>query len=366
MTTGSSRRASLLGAAALTVSLALGSGTPAGAAPARAATPQTFSAIAFAGAHAGWAGGAGGILATTDGGATWRRQYGGPAAILALDALSPSTAWAVAADRLLGTTDGGRRWTRLGEPPARLRSVDFVSPTAGWGVTAAPAPFGAGMLVHTIDGGRHWQRIASPAAANSVCFAGPRSGWIGDQKTVLRTTDVGKTWRVAFRAPLGQGQSDWTATIGCAGTGVAWVQFAGVGGGMMQSPFVVYHTGDGGAHWRAALEEGYYSSLYPTAHAPENAGGYGGPFAVAGRRAAYFLTTCAPCGMGALTLTATQDGGATGRQSQIPALPAAPVAVTFAGATSGWIAGVVQREHGPSSILHTADAGHTWVRQYPR
>jgi photosystem II stability/assembly factor-like uncharacterized protein len=360
------RRASLLGGATSALCLVLGATAPSGGLAARAAAAQSFSAVAFANAQVGWAGGEGGILATRDAGSTWQRQYSGPAAILSFSALSPSTAWAVAADRLLGTTDGGRHWTRLGEPSSPLATVDFVSPAAGWGVTAPRTPFGAGTLVHSIDGGLHWQRIASPSSVNSVCFSDPRSGWAGSQKTILHTTDGGKTWRVAFKAPLGQGESDWTATVGCAGGGVAWVQFAGAGGGMMQSPFVVYHTADGGTHWSAALEEGYFNSLYPTAHAPENAGGYGGPFAVAGEKAAYFLTICAPCNEGALIVTATQDGGRTWRQSQVTALPTGQVGVAFPSAKSGWLAGVVQRMQGPSTILHTADAAHTWVRQYPR
>jgi photosystem II stability/assembly factor-like uncharacterized protein len=227
----------------LALGLALGASAPAAGLSIRAAPVQRFDAIAFANAQVGWAGGEGGILATRDGGATWQRQYAGPAAILAFSALSPTTAWAVAADRLLGTTDG-----------------------------------------------------------------------------------------------------------------------------------------DGGAHWRAALEEGTTAALYPTANAPQRAGGYAGPFAVANSSAAYFLTICAPCGEGAIIITATQDGGRTWRQSRVSGLPGSPVeafayaraanvpiiAVVFPTATRGWIAGVLQRMQGPSTILHTADGGRTWVRQYPR
>jgi hypothetical protein len=54
-----------------------------------------LEAVAFADAAHGWAGGKGVVLATADGGKTWRRVYSGPAEVRSLFPLDANIVWAV-------------------------------------------------------------------------------------------------------------------------------------------------------------------------------------------------------------------------------------------------------------------------------
>ena len=83
--------------------------------------------------------GAGRILATTDAGTTWTRQYSGTAALDQVDFTDDMHGWAAGRDTLLRTTNGGATWTALKEPCQReLSAIHFVSPTLGYAVAAAP------------------------------------------------------------------------------------------------------------------------------------------------------------------------------------------------------------------------------------
>ena len=116
--------------------------------------------------------GAGRILATTDAGRTWTRQYSGTAALDQVDFTDDEHGWAAGGDTLLRTTNGGATWTALKEPcQGELNAIHFVSPTLGYAVAAAPG-----------------ERARRGDAAGGGAFTSAVGG------SLLRTTDGGVTW----------------------------------------------------------------------------------------------------------------------------------------------------------------------------
>jgi photosystem II stability/assembly factor-like uncharacterized protein len=182
----------------------------------------SLDTVEFVDRRHGWAGGAV-ILATTNGGRTWRRQSSPATTVDVLDVVNRRDGWAlgsatvgraaIVTPLLLRTTDGGRHWRRTVEPRLALhgrratvhplRRVPFTNPSLGAGV-AAPGPnayYGGlgstGTTVMTTDGGATWRALPTPTAVSSLCFANRRVGWavVAGKGIVLRTTDGGATWR---------------------------------------------------------------------------------------------------------------------------------------------------------------------------
>jgi photosystem II stability/assembly factor-like uncharacterized protein len=112
------------------------------------ATPVRLNAVSFADARRGWAVGAGGVvLATADGGRTWRAQDSG-----------------VESD---------------------LFDVKFLDEREGWAVG------GDGTAIHTADGGETWRAepTGTPHALERLCFAGRARGWaVGFGGTIITLT----------------------------------------------------------------------------------------------------------------------------------------------------------------------------------
>ena len=330
-----------------------------------------FTAIAFADTRHGWLAGTDGLRATVDGGTHWDRQGPRGVPIVALDALNVRVAWAVGVDRLLGTTDGGRYWRRLEEPRYPLRAVSFVSGTVGFGVSVNPKrilpelqvyPDLAlrGTPVSTVDGGRTWKIMRTLPSVNSLCFADPTAGWAAEGTRVWRTGNGGRTWRPAGTFSL-RDPDGWTATTYCAGPAAVWVRFWGDGVAMEHVPYIVYHSLDGGKHWKADLEDAYTSNAYP----PARAGlGYSGPLAVVNPATAFIVSVCPVCelpgskGFGMVWIDGTHDGGGTWQRSTVTWLTMGPIAITSVNPTRGWMSGEL---NGRRELAATADGGRTWT-----
>jgi photosystem II stability/assembly factor-like uncharacterized protein len=351
-------------------------GTWPGAAP--------LQAIQFVGDGHGWAAGAGRILATSDGGRTWTRQYAGSAVLNQLDFTGTADGWAVGPEALLRTTDGGARWTALGQPRLDGRcqavsSVHFVSPHLGYAVahstgadsTGAGGTGAAGQLLRTTDGGVTWGLAAgAPAGAQAVCFSTAQDGYLGAPGRVWRTTDAGATWSPSFTEPpasggqVAEGTAGDTPELGCAAHDAAWVLFLGSGAAMMHAPYLAYATQDG-AGWHGVLEEpAIESAIRPKLHLPAGPGSEPGPFSVISPGAAAFVGYTPPAnGWGAAPLIVATDGGAVlSSAGNVPAINE-PLAAAFLTPAEGWVAGENLKSH-TFSIEATTDAGRSWTTQY--
>lgn len=162
--------------------------------------------VDMADAGYGWAvGGAGTILCTRDGGATWQPQDSGFEGFLAgVCALDRQRVWAAGAGgTILRTADGGHTWTQATEvSDAHLYAITFVDPLNGWAGGEEET------ILRTVDGGDSWTVVRtaeSDATVSGFSFVSPSIGWAaaGGVHAVLYTTDGGVTWHSSsLRLPV--------------------------------------------------------------------------------------------------------------------------------------------------------------------
>jgi len=384
-----SRTGSGAGGASPAASCASASAPSAGANAAPA-----LQSIEFVDQSHGWAAGAGRIMATSDGGHAWTRQYAGTAALRQVDFTDAAHGWAVGQGTLMSTGDGGATWTTRPEPMlngqcAAVSAVHFVSPSLGYAIAAsadstsagagagsaggaaAGAANAGGQLLRTTDGGVTWAPVSgAPANAQAVCFGGPRDGYVGSPGRIWRTTDGGTTWSPTFTEPAassgqsaGQQAGD-TPEIECAGQHAAWVLFLGTGAAMLHAPYLAYATRDGHT-WRGVMEEAMLeSAVRPGLHMPDGPGSEPGPFSAISPDAAAFVGYTPPAnGWGAAPLTMATDGGATLNRAGDVTGVNRPLAAAFLTTTRGWVVGENLKAR-TFAIVATADAGRTWTTQY--
>jgi len=152
------------------------------------------------------------ILHTSDGGRTWTRQQGGaPQMTRAVQFVDASRGWVVGMtidldsgemgiSKILASTDGGKTWTRQFDSPRSFLDVFFLDPLRGWAVGDRSA------IYATTDGGKSWtqqSRIVvgamsnGPAAPMTMASSGQRRsyqslfvldqshGWVGGDGVIL-------------------------------------------------------------------------------------------------------------------------------------------------------------------------------------
>jgi photosystem II stability/assembly factor-like uncharacterized protein len=130
--------------------------------PQDSGTTAALYDVDFVDANHGWAVGAAGILATTDGGDSWSFQHGGT--FTTVTAFSPTHAWAVHSHGILGTSDGGSTWRDLFFDDSESEIYPGIK--------------------------RYW-----PHSVTTV-VGGPPYAWaVGNNGTRLLSTDGGNTWR---------------------------------------------------------------------------------------------------------------------------------------------------------------------------
>jgi len=338
-------------------------------------TVGELHAIQFVSATQGWAAGKAAILATSDGGQHWGRQYGGNANLLAIDFVDSRHGWALGSDptpTLLATSDGGQHWRTLGEPSGgALVKVHFDTATHGVGVAAKASSTQDTRLVITGDGGATWTWLPGPSGAGAgavvsdVCFSRAGDGWLVTSTTttatIWRSTGPGPTLAWHRSRPFTAGGDPVTGVhLQCAGPGSVWVQFAG-GGATGHLAYVLLNTRDGGSTWKAVLVNQFtWGSLYPGV--PDGPGSYPGPFSAVSPTTAFVLGSTPPVGDFLAGMLVT-SGATPGPASKVPALSAmrTPQGVSFVSSTAGWVAGVDNKGHGV--ILVTTDGGQSWKAQ---
>jgi photosystem II stability/assembly factor-like uncharacterized protein len=256
------------------------------------------------------------VLATDDGGATWRQLARLQYELNRLDFVDAMHGWAAGDDTtLLATADGGASWSVVREAADQVRGIDLVTPETGWLVSTAG-------LMKTNDGGATWTEIISPCPGDDphgrmfvgfasatdgllACTTGGGAGFEG--KALYATRDGGATWD---EIPDALGSAGYLAAIGDAGDGFAWCATA-------QPGVALFLSHDGGATW----------SFAPDREPGEPARSLLGPASpsITGIRSAQFIdamhgwlvvTTGADSGPG--SMLATSDGGETWTPVPVP------------------------------------------------
>ena len=142
----------------------------------------------------------------------WRLVHRGSVDLRGATFVSARQGAVVADGRLLATADGGRSWREI---PVRTtaRLLAFAAADARhWWLFGSRAPCDEALLrrqpncpgavLRTSDAGGRWQLVRLPMlpGATGVAFSSPADGWAGDPWSgPYRTTDGGLTWRYAGR-----------------------------------------------------------------------------------------------------------------------------------------------------------------------
>ena len=118
-------------------------------------------------------------------------QAAGLAGVRDVSFVSAGQGWALGSGELAATTDGGVSWTRLPGPPAAAAHIRFASPEVGYAWSTA------GSLWITTDGAASWQ----PAGLTQVLSLETAAGWVW---SIAGAQPYPKIWR----APVGS--TAWT------------------------------------------------------------------------------------------------------------------------------------------------------------
>ena len=316
------------------------------------------------------------VLASSDGGTTWRNvtpagvKFGVVSSFCALDANDAWLATVTASDQygepaqigVWRTWSGGQSWDLIATVPdpeeAYPDVLQFVDPEHGWLLMGLVGMAQSAVLLGTDDGGLSWTQEAgqsAPTYLGDLDFTSDDQGWLafpgaaGGGTGVYRTRDGGQMWAAVAQPllqPVGPAGDECTALDGfrflTAEIGIAATDDRGCGVG--NDELTVWVTSDEGASWQSTV-----------------------PLVA-------FPGDLSPCGFDALSSTVwvevvcesndyspaavdwTLDGGADWVTLTAQGLPAGPWAVAFVNSRDGFAASAFS----PTELYSTTDSGQTW------
>ena len=214
-----------------------------------------------------FAGTSGGLLKSTNGGATWTNISpaggftGTQVTAVAIDPVHIQTIYVAASANLYKTTDGGTHWTEIdnGLPSGPLSNFGaiVIDPTNPSIVYAGSGETLAGSIYKSTNGGASWTNVGGgvPLTAGSVLSLGglaidpthPKTLYLGgyDGTPMAKTTDGGATW-----AHIANG---FVQTIAVNPASPSTVYFSG--------PFGISMTTDGGSTFTSFLGPGQVGQI---------------------------------------------------------------------------------------------------------
>lgn len=180
----------------------------------------TLRDVCFVDSLHGWAvGDSATIIATTNGGDTWKRQKS-PVKDIRLRKViffNKDIGYIIGDNQdqssspkgfILATNNGGRIWTvRKGDIDFLMEDLSFINPDTGWVVGSAPVPLRSNsVLLHTVDGGKTWHvqlQTKKYELLVSVAFIDSQNGWLlggpfldPSAMHVYRTETGGRHWEI--------------------------------------------------------------------------------------------------------------------------------------------------------------------------
>jgi photosystem II stability/assembly factor-like uncharacterized protein len=133
------------------------------------------------------------LYISADEGATWQsRRVPSDSLLRAIAPLDSRRAFIVGdAGLVLATEDGGETWRKIAAPTEEsLTAIQFIGDRgwiSGW----------SGLVLHSADGGKTWQKQKTGVlhGLETIYFADAEHGWAGGWAgTILRTDNGGRTW----------------------------------------------------------------------------------------------------------------------------------------------------------------------------
>lgn len=213
-------------------------------------TTEPLFGVDFADAQRGWVVGRSGlILATVDGGVTWAAQASGVDRHLFKVHFADAHLGCAVGDwgTIVVTRNGGATWdTRSLSRDVILNDVFLLDPRRGWIVGEA------GTVVATEDGGETWSERNSGVAKTlfGVDFIDDQRGWaVGIDALILRTADAGRTWQVQ-NGSVEVGALEQVAFDAASQTPSLYeVRVLGSFGAAVGESGAIFTSADGGASW---------------------------------------------------------------------------------------------------------------------
>jgi photosystem II stability/assembly factor-like uncharacterized protein len=297
-------------------------------------TPPTGPTIAWGDATHAWAGGGAGILASRDGGATWRQQTRAPA--LQLAATDARHAWALSAQGVTIRTTDGVHWRSLGVQ--HLMRLSFIDARHGFSLERDD------FLMRTTDGGVTWTPTGGPSRLQSICFSTASIGWVARNGTIWTTHDAGAHWRAVTVMRMRQGFP--LPELSCRGSDLWLVLHEGAAAGT--EGYDIYRSRDAGVHWTKVYASPFEQNV-------PHVSNYSGPVVALGDADAVLEGSCAPCG-GYGTVTIVHGQIKTTLSGVLPG----PMA--FGDPLRGLLVLTSARTGGLPSVWRTVDGGRRWTR----
>ena len=196
-----------------------------------------------------YAGANGGILESTDTGATWTLIGAGPpgnggVGRLAVDG-HDGTLYATG-HGLYKSTDGGHQWESIGDGLPQYQVKQLVVDTSAQGRVYAAAKGG---IYRTSDAGAHWRRLTDGSTGGTAAVvaldpADPAVVYGGTARGVIKTTDDGHTWAFARQGLGGACLTSIAVDAGDPSTLYAGDFTLGI----------VHRTRDGGRRWTEEVQ----------------------------------------------------------------------------------------------------------------
>lgn len=200
----------------------------------------------------GWVIESGEILHSTDGGVTWSLQHEAQSTLNRIHAIDKQFAWVVG-DRglILATTNGGNSWRpQSAVTDYHIYDVHFADRNNGWIVGEEPVgwEYRSGKVWKTIDGGQSWRLVGyfesqypNERGKFGVDFPSINVGYIvgneGQGGSIHKTTDGGESWELI----LGNGTYPQLNKVDFINDREGWV---------VGNAGTVLHTEDGGETWQ--------------------------------------------------------------------------------------------------------------------
>lgn len=164
--------------------------------------------VYFFDANTGLIAGDGGIIRTTDGGATWNVVLDADIIVNQFSFPSANIGYAIAAgvstSKVFKTTDAGNTWIDISSPSSNydLRGIYFTNISTGFIACGSDK-----YLIRTNDGGQNWSQVTVPSSANlyDIKFVNASLGYlVGEtvyEAIILKTINGGNTWTTDYSTP---------------------------------------------------------------------------------------------------------------------------------------------------------------------
>ena len=203
------------------------------------------------------------IMHTTNGGATWVSQFSSTKKrLLGVSFYDKNNGFIVGESSLiLRTSNRGAVWDSLWPGTmAHLRDVSYL------GRDTVIVVGDDGTILRTNNRGESWfeQTSGTTSTLRAVSFVNADTGTVVGDNTILRTTDGGQTW------------SDQTSNAGKSSLSLYDVSFTdgntGTAVGSANGNGIVLRTTDGGTTWKALLSDSPYKSFRGVSFISKNSG----------------------------------------------------------------------------------------------